>query len=108
MKANQFLLDAIVVEKAVLRYTPTGMPVQELTLTHRSQQEECGSERQAEFELFAIAFGETAKKISEVDAQQALKISGFLTRRWRTGITLALHIVKFKLLNEQVNELTER
>lgn len=100
MKTNRFLIDAVIAEKTTLRYTPAGVPVQELTLTHRSQQVECGSERQATFELFAIAFGETAKRVSEIKEQQMLRVSGFMTRRWRTGITLALHITDFELLNE--------
>ncbi|MDR1529904.1 MAG: primosomal replication protein N [Burkholderiales bacterium] len=109
MKTNQLSIDAEVTGKETLRYTPTGVPVQEIMLAHRSRQMEYGIDRQVDFELSAIAFGDVAEKLNKVALHNVLHCSGFLTRRWRTGITLALHISHFELLDRlEFSDLTKR
>jgi primosomal replication protein N len=96
--ANRLTLDATLSERGDLRYTPAGIPALECVLRHASVQPEAGGERRVECELAAVAFGEPAKALSRVSPGTALRCKGFLARRYRTGITVALHVNEFELI----------
>jgi len=55
-------------------------------------QDEAGGQRRVECELHAVAFAEVAMKLSRMPVGSELRCEGFLARRYRTGITVALHI----------------
>jgi primosomal replication protein N len=95
--ANRLTLDATLTERHDLRYTPAGIPAVECTLSHASMQAEAGGERRVECELSAVAFGEVAKALARVTPGSALRVRGFIARRHRTGITVALHINEFAM-----------
>ncbi len=57
------------------------------------------AKRKVECELAAVAFGEPAIALSRVPTGTALRCKGFLARRYRTGITVALHVNEFELLD---------
>jgi len=96
--ANRLVLDATLTERGELRYTPAGIPALECVLKHASTQPEAGGERNVECELAAVAFGEPAKRLARVPNGTPLRCKGFLARRYRTGITVALHVNEFELL----------
>ena len=48
--------------------------------------------------LAAVAFGDPARSLAKVANGTALRCTGFLARRYRTGITIALHVNEFELL----------
>ncbi len=96
--ANRLTLDATLAERGDLRYTPAGIPALECMLKHASIQPEAGGERKVDCELAAVAFGEQAIALSKVPAGSALRCKGFLARRYRTGITVALHVYEFDLM----------
>ena len=98
-QANRLVLDATLAERGDLRYTPAGIPAVECMLRHASTQEEAGGERKVECELAAVAFGEPARSLARVPNGTALRCRGFLARRYRTGITVAMHVNEFELLN---------
>jgi len=98
--ANRLVLDATLTERSALRYTPAGLPALECMLRHASIQPEAGGERKVECDLAAVAFGEPAESLSRVANGTALRCKGFLARRWRTGITVALHVNEFELLHQ--------
>ena len=89
---NRLAFDALLTERGALRYTPAGIPAIECSLRHQSVQAEAGSERRVECELFAVAFGDVARELAARPVGSALRCEGFLARRYRTGITVALHI----------------
>ena len=89
---NRLAFDALLTERGALRYTPAGIPAIECSLRHQSVQAEAGSERRVECELFAVAFGDVARELAARPVGSAMKCEGFLARRYRTGITVALHI----------------
>jgi primosomal replication protein N len=97
--ANRLTLDATLTERGDLRYTPAGIPALDCMLRHASVQSEAGGERNVECELAAVAFGEPAKSLATIATGTALRCKGFLARRYRTGITVALHVNEFELLN---------
>ena len=83
-------------ERGELRYTPAGIPALECMLEHTSVQAEAGGNRKVDCELAAVAFGESALALAKVPAGTALRCKGFLTRRYRTGIAIALHVNEFE------------
>ena len=89
---NALTLDATLAQRDPLRYTPAGIPAVDCTLQHASTQAEAGGERKVECELFAVAFGEVALALSRMPAGTGLRCEGFLARRYRTGVTVAMHI----------------
>ena len=95
--ANRLTLDATLAERGDLRHTPAGIPALECVLRHASVQSEAGGERKVDCELAAVAFGEPAIALARVPAGSALRCKGFLARRYRTGITVALHVNEFEL-----------
>ncbi|MDR0247508.1 MAG: primosomal replication protein N [Burkholderiales bacterium] len=95
---NRIELDATLIEKSVLRHTPAGVAVQEGMLSHQSMPSEEGSMRQVNFEIFTVAFGQEALALSRMPIGSSLRCTGFLCRRWRSGITLALHLSQVKQL----------
>jgi primosomal replication protein N len=94
--ANRLVLDATLAERGDLRYTPAGIPALECVLRHASSQPEAGGERKVECELAAVAFGDPALALSRMPVGAALRCRGFLARRYRTGITVALHVNEFE------------
>ena len=90
--SNRLTFDALLTERGDLRYTPAGLPAIDCRLQHQSVQVEAGGERKVECELFAVAFGDVARKLAAVPVGSAMSCEGFLARRYRTGITVALHI----------------
>ena len=75
---------------------PAGIPALDCVLRHASVQPEAGGERKVECELTAVAFGEPAIALAKIATGTELRCKGFLARRYRTGITLALHVNEFE------------
>ncbi len=94
---NSLTIDAIVLAADGIRYTPAGVPVLELSLRHQSAQLEAGHPREVSCELHAKALGEVAKALEGVVPGTALRLTGFVARRWRSGTSLALHITDYRL-----------
>ena len=90
--SNQLVLDATLTQRGDLRYTPAGIPALDCTLQHQSMQAEAGGERRVDCEVFAVAFGEVAKRLAATPVGGEIRCEGFLARRYRTGITVALHL----------------
>ena len=51
-----------------------------------------------------MAFGEPALALSRIPAGTELRCKGFLARRYRTGMTLALHVNEFEVEPEKGND----
>ena len=93
---NRFTLDATLVARDALRYTPAGIPAIECTLEHRSLQHEAGGQRKVECEMHAVAFGEIALALGACATGATVRCDGFLARRYRTGTSVALHVTRFE------------
>ena len=93
---NRLTLDATLAQRDPLRYTPAGIPAVDCTLQHASTQEEAGGERKVECELHAVAFADVALALSRVRVGSLLRCEGFLARRYRTGVTVAMHITQIE------------
>ena len=70
-----------------------------MTLHHASEQQEAGSRRRVECEIAAVAFGTVAQALAKLPVPTAIRCEGFIARRYRTGITLSLHIDSYESAN---------
>jgi primosomal replication protein N len=95
---NRVTLDAILAEAGALRFTPAGIPALDGVLKHASRQPEAGGERAVDCEIAAVAYGDTARALAKLGAGAAIRCHGFLARRYRTGVTLALHVDEFEVI----------
>ena len=95
---NRLALDARIATRDALRHTPAGLAAIDAVLEHRSEQPEAGGRRQVSCEIAAVAFGGVAESIARLPIGSAVRCEGFVARRWRTGVTLALHIDRVELL----------
>jgi primosomal replication protein N len=93
---NRFTFDATLIARDSLRHTPAGIPALECTLDHRSEQHEAQGMRRVECEMHAVAFGDVALALSRFAIGSALRLDGFIARRYRTGTSLALHVTHFE------------
>ena len=100
--ANRLTLDATLAERGDLRYTPAGVPALECLLKHASVQREAGGQRKVDYELAAVALGDPARALANVLTGTALRCKGYLARRYRTGITVTLHIDEFETLDNEL------
>ena len=91
-------LDARLASRDDLRFTPAGLPALDFQLAHESTQTEADRERRVACELAAVALGPIARDLSSVALGAQLRCRGFLARRYRTGISVALHVNEFELL----------
>ena len=92
MSVNAVTLTAQIAELGSLRYTPAGIPVIDLRLTHASLQTEAGMQRETGFEMAAKAAGPEAMNIAKGAAGQTVQVQGFLDRRNRMSRALVLHV----------------
>jgi primosomal replication protein N len=100
VEANSVTLDARLQSRGSLRFTPAGVPALDFELAHESTQIEAGSARRVACDLAAVALGPLARKIAGVAPGAQIRCKGFLARRYRTGITVALHVNEFDLKSE--------
>jgi len=97
---NRLAIDARLATRDALRRTPAGLPAIDAVLEHRSEQPEAGGKRQVSCEIAAVAFGAVAETIARLAIGSTVRCEGFIARRWRTGVTLALHVDRVEPLPE--------
>ena len=91
---NEVRLIACITERDLVRYTPAGLAVSEIKLTHSSQVQEGEGLRTVEFELSAIAIGNTATQIQAAPLGVKLKLQGFLAAKSKHSKSLVFHVTE--------------
>ena len=91
-------MQATLVERMALRYTPAGIPVVEAQLQHRSELVEAGLQRRLAFDFSAIAIGDTARALALAELGSELGLSGFLAPRSARSTRLLVHVLEFSRL----------
>ncbi|GAA5786494.1 hypothetical protein GCM10007860_05180 [Chitiniphilus shinanonensis] len=100
LSRNRVLLGGTLSELPALRYTPAGVAIQELVISHESQQQENGAQRRAQAAVKAVAVGQTGIALSRLPLGQTLVVKGFLAASsQRYPDRLVLHIDEYELLN---------
>ncbi|RKP54780.1 primosomal replication protein N [Pararobbsia silviterrae] len=97
---NRLEIDAHLVEREPLRYTPAGVPIVNCTLAHRGTVFEAGVARQIEMTLAALAAGEISGRIAVLALGDSARLAGFLAPRNRNAKSLVFHITELLEIEE--------
>ncbi|MDE2371400.1 MAG: primosomal replication protein N [Burkholderiales bacterium] len=76
---NRLVLSATLVERAVLRYTPAGLPALDLSLQHESEVSEDGVPRKVSMEIKAVGIGAVTRSLLALELGAAGLYGGFIT-----------------------------
>jgi primosomal replication protein N len=89
---NHLVLNACIIEREAVRYTPVGVPIVNCLLFHRSQVDEAGVTRQIEMKVPAMAIGELSGLIAQCALDQIFCFTGFLAPHSRHTRALRFHL----------------
>jgi primosomal replication protein N len=93
---NVVRLQARLVSRADLRYTPAGIAVLEAGLSYDGTVAEAGAERHLRFEVPALAVGSAAQRLGSSRLGAELLATGFLAPRSQRSRSLIFHITEFE------------
>jgi primosomal replication protein N len=91
---NRLILQAQLVERGALRYTPAGIPAFDLSLRHESQVTQEGQARNISVEIKARALGEITRRLAQVELGSTHGFAGFLGSQ-RNGRGVVFHVTEF-------------
>lgn len=94
---NKVAIEATVLEKAPLSYTPAGIAVFEAKFHYCGEQFEAGAVRKVEFDFTALAFADVAIRLDSLGPGEQLSMQGFFATRSLRSSRLTLHITEFKI-----------
>lgn len=80
---NRLVLDASLVERKALRYTPAGLPALDLLLKHESEVSEDGHPRKVSLEIRSVAIGAITGAVGAMALGSTASFAGFLARNGR-------------------------
>ena len=96
---NHFELSATLIQRDVVRYTPSGMPVIDCVLHHASEISEAGQLRSVEVEAPAVAFESVALRLAACGLAQPYRFTGFVANRSRKSKRTVFHITQFQSID---------
>jgi primosomal replication protein N len=88
---NRLVLQAQLVGRAAVRYTPAGLPALDLQLKHESEVSEDGTPRKVSLEIKAVAIGAIARQAGQVAVGAEAQFAGFLAAA-RNGRGIVFHV----------------
>jgi primosomal replication protein N len=95
---NRTELTGTVTAIDAVRYTPAGIPIVELKITHQSSQLEAGRNRQVAVEMMALAAGDLARRVAQSPLGAQVRLSGFLAHKGKSRVQVVLHINDFEFI----------
>jgi primosomal replication protein N len=90
-------LQARIVSREALRYTPAGVAVLSFAVEHQSVQTEAGQARDVVLTLDCVAIGDNAKSLDQTSQGDLLTLSGFLGNRSNKSRWVVFHVTEFEL-----------
>ena len=90
---NRLVLNAQLVQRGVLRYTPAGLPAIDMSLKHASQVIQDGQPRQVSVEIKARAIGEITLRLERLELGSEHGFAGFLGSQ-RNGRGVVFHVTE--------------
>jgi len=91
---NRLVLQARLVERGALRYTPAGIPAFDLSLRHESQVTQEGQARNISVEIKARALGDITRRLAQVELGSTHGFAGFLGSQ-RNGRGVVFNVTEF-------------
>lgn len=92
---NSVELEGELEKKEALRYSLAGVPILEFTIRYKGIVQEGGAERVLNFSAAAMAVGETAKKVSELELGSERIFKGFVSTTSARSSKLILYITEY-------------
>jgi primosomal replication protein N len=90
---NRLVLQAQLLERGAVRYTPAGLPALDLRLRHESELTEAGHSRTVSVEIRAVAIGEITQHLAKLAIGTEMGFAGFISaQRNRRG--LVFHVTE--------------
>ncbi|UOF94106.1 MAG: primosomal replication protein N [Bordetella sp.] len=90
---NKLELTAQVLSESCLRYTPSGLPVLEVVLSHKSEVLEAGEFRYIKLKILAVAIGDIATSLSTLlKVGKIFQVCGFIAPISSNSSELRLHL----------------
>jgi len=89
---NNWVLTAQLVQIAVTRYNPQGLPVCEFELEYSGQQIEAGVDRTVRCKVSALSMGVVTEQIRKLPLGQSARWEGFLAQRSMKSSGLRFHV----------------
>lgn len=90
---NRLVLNAAIVERSAMRYTPADLPALDMRLAHESMVAEAGHQRQVRMELKSVVIGPMAEQLNRVELGVTRDFAGFLASQ-RNGRGVVFHITE--------------
>jgi len=90
---NRWALDATLLERGAMRYTPAGIPALDLSLKHESEATESGQTRKVFLEVRAVVFGELTHRVGAMEIGTACGFAGFIGSQ-RNGRGVLFHVTE--------------
>jgi primosomal replication protein N len=88
---NRLVLQAQVLGRTAVRYTPAGLPALDLVLRHQSEASEDGHPRKVSLEVKAVAIGEITRQVGQLAVGTEAQFAGFLSQA-RNGRGIVFHV----------------
>ncbi len=90
---NRLVLNAQIVERSAVRYTPAGLPALDLSLKHESEVSQDGQARKVALEIKARAIGGITQRVQAIPLGSDQGFAGFLAAQ-RNGRGVVFHITE--------------
>ena len=90
---NRLVLQAQMLERGALRYTPAGLPALDMSLKHASQLTEAGHPRKVSVEIRAVAIGEITQPLAKLAIGAEAGFAGFISAQ-RNGRGVVFHVTE--------------
>ncbi|MEO8124283.1 MAG: primosomal replication protein N [Burkholderiales bacterium] len=90
---NRLVLQAQLLERGAVRYTPAGLPALDMSLKHESQLTEAGHPRKVSVEIRAVAIGEITQPLARLEIGAEKGFAGFISAQ-RNGRGVVFHVTE--------------
>ena len=90
---NRLVLQAQLLERGAVRYTPAGLPALDLSLRHESLLTEAGHPRTVSVEIRAVAIGDITQALSKLAIGSEMGFAGFISAQ-RNGRGVVFHVTE--------------
>lgn len=92
---NIVTLNAVLVAKEAVRYTPAGIEVFDGVFHHRSEVTHAGVPRKVEFDFPAVTYGDMAGELNAAELGSEMTLKGYLAPRSSKSQRLIVHITEY-------------
>ena len=90
---NRLVLQAQLLERGAVRYTPAGLAALDLVLRHESTLTEAGHPRKVSVEIRALGIGEITQPLAKLEIGTEMGFAGFISAQ-RNGRGVVFHVTE--------------